>query len=67
MRECVELRSMNSVKDKEGGIKHLSSQILQITIKKSDFNMKHPDIVELRNNSCRPYFIVIQIWYELFR
>jgi hypothetical protein len=31
--EGVELRSMNSVKDKEGGIKHLSSHILQITIK----------------------------------
>jgi hypothetical protein len=28
LRECVELRSMNSMKDKEGGIKPLSSQIL---------------------------------------
>jgi hypothetical protein len=37
---------MNSMKDKEGDIKHLSSQILQENYKIEWFNMKHSDIVE---------------------
>ena len=43
---CVELRSMNSIKDKEGGIKHLSSQNFANNYKIEWTNMKHPDIVE---------------------
>jgi hypothetical protein len=37
---------MNSIKDKEGGIKHLSSQIFANNYKIEWCNMKHPDIVE---------------------
>jgi hypothetical protein len=51
---------MNSIKDKEGGIKHLSSQILQITIqcKIEWFHMKHPDIVKF----CIPLlYLVVNI------
>jgi len=49
---------MNSIKDKEGGIKHLSSQIFQITIKLEWFNMKNPDIVEF----CIPLlYLVVNI------
>jgi hypothetical protein len=62
---------MNSTKDKEGGIKHLSSQILQITIqcKIEWFHMKHPDIVKLKNVifTISVYIQILKLPFSKFR
>jgi hypothetical protein len=60
---------MNSVKDKEGGIKHLSSQILQITIKRSDFNMNLDSFKSLENELTKnipPFYQeLLKTWINL--